>query len=71
MKTTTKQERRAAKRDAIARGRLRRKDYHYLYFWEPDPRAGVAAWARHRRQDPIPLRVAVKLKVTLGSNTNQ
>jgi hypothetical protein len=64
MKTTTKQERRQAKKDAIAWGRLRRKGYHYLHFWEPEPRAGVAAWARHRRSDPIPLRVTVKAKVT-------
>lgn len=65
MKSTTKEERRAAKKDAIAWGRLRRKSYHFLHFREPDPRAGVAAWARHRRQDPVPLRVTVKMKVSL------
>lgn len=66
MKSTTKAERRAAKKDAIAWGRLRRKaPTGLLVFHEPHPRAGVAAWARHRRLDPVPLRVTVKMKVSL------
>lgn len=66
MKSTTKKERRAAKKDAIGWHRIQRKDSTgLLVFHDPHPRAGVAAWARHRRQDPIPIRVTVKMKVSL------
>ena len=66
MKSTTKAERRAAKKDAIGWHRIQRKDpTGLLVFHDPHPRAGVAAWARHRRQDPVPIRVTVKMKVSL------
>jgi hypothetical protein len=69
VKTTTKQERKAAKKDAIGWHRIQRRDRAgALLFHEPDPKAGVAAWARHRRLDPVPIRVTVRMKVTYNPN---
>lgn len=67
MKTTTKAERRAAKKDAIGWHRICRKGGWFLRVRHPDPRMGVAAWARYRRTEPVPISVEIKLPIRIST----
>lgn len=74
MKTTTKRERRKAKLDAIQWNGLNRWNRRHgrpMVFNYPPPGFGIAAWARHRREEPVRLSVKVVIPVSMGYEPSQ
>lgn len=71
---TTKAERKRAKRDSIRWRALHRRSQRSggdLVLLDPPPRAGVAAWARLNRAEPVPLRVQLPATVTIRTEQKE
>lgn len=64
---TSKAERRAARPEAIRWRRLGKRGRRRgnLVLEVPSPRAGIAEWARHRREGPVHLAVKITLPIRI------
>lgn len=71
---TTKSERRRAKLDAIQWNGLNKwsqRNGRPLVSNYPPPGFGIAAWARHLREEPVRLSVKITVPISMGHEPSQ